>query len=231
MYQKTFAIFNNVTKSNYSELTQKFIDFIHNRHPEQDVVSIEVDEFLNQQKRIVDKIGKEGLLKRIDIYSFGMMILFSIHNLIKNMKNKENADVTNTIFQYYLFGLYRLAFYCCYQTENTPDIDYIVDYMDTLNNLYQCNTLLKTDSKRDELDIVEKCANNLYKFPDINFVSHTKFLELEKIQETKVPLKKQTTYKSRRNVDMPTKTMRRNKSRSRSRERENTDLNKMLVTP
>jgi hypothetical protein len=236
VYQKTFGTFNNVNDSNYQQLIKKFIDFVYNKHPEQEIVNIEVENFLYQQKKIIDKIGKEGLLKRIDIYSFGIIILSSIYGLNQNMKNRENMNISTTIFQYYLYGLYRLVFYCCYQTENNPDINYIVDYFDTLNKLYECTTLMNPNTKSDKIDFIEKCANALYLFPDINSVSYTNFIALKEslrinnLSKKKI-IKNRSIGVTRSRSRSDSRNRSRSRSRSRSRERENTDPNKMFITP
>jgi hypothetical protein len=152
------------------------------------------------------------------------------------MKNRENMNISTTIFQYYLYGLYRLVFYCCYQTENNPDINYIVDYFDTLNKLYECTTLMNPNTKSDKIDFIEKCANALYLFPDINSVSYTNFIALKEslrinnLSKKKI-IKNRSIGVTRSRSRSDSRNRSRSRSRSRSRERENTDPNKMFITP
>jgi len=178
IYQKTFGIVNNVNESNYNEQISKFLLYSKRQHLEQEIIDIDVNDCLQYYSNIVKKIARKGLLKRIDIYSFGIIILTNIHHLIKHLPQPK-TDIRQYIVKYYIFGLYNLAFYCCYQTENTPDMNFIVDYFDTLNKLYGY-TLTASDNNNntDELTI-ETGSVGLVKFPNINTITQEEFNEFK----------------------------------------------------
>ena len=173
IYQKTFGIVQNVTESNYNEQISKFLLYSKRQHPEQEIIDIDVNECLGYYSNIMKKIARKGLLKRIDIYSFGIIILTNIYQLIKHLPQPK-TDIRQHIVKYYIFGLYNLAFYCCYQTENTPDMNFIVDYFDTLNELYGYTLNASVNNNTDELTI-ETGTIGLTIFPDINTITQEEF--------------------------------------------------------
>jgi len=177
IYQKTFGIVNNVNESNYNEQISKFLLYSKGQHLEQEIIDIDVNDCLKYYSNIVKKIARKGLLKRIDIYSFGIIILTNIYQLIKHLLLPK-TDIRQYIVKYYIFGLYNLAFYCCYQTENTPDMNFIVDYFDTLNKLYGYVLKASDNNNTDELTI-EIGSTGLTKFPDINTITQEEFNEFK----------------------------------------------------
>lgn len=179
IYQKTFGIVNNVNESNYNEQISKFLLYSKGQHLEQEIIDIDVNDCLKYYSNIVKKIARKGLLKRIDIYSFGMIILTNIYQLIKHLPQPK-TDIRQYIVKYYIFGLYNLAFYCCYQTENTPDMNFIVDYFDTLNKLYGYTLTASDNNNTDELTI-EFITTLFSDIPDINTTTQANFNKFKNV--------------------------------------------------
>lgn len=76
--------------------------------------------------RTFNDIGefKMDLFKRIDIYSFGIMILYCIRQYLNSARNPtRSASVNEKIVK-----LYEIVFVCCYQKERVADINIIIDY-------------------------------------------------------------------------------------------------------
>jgi serine/threonine protein kinase len=73
---------------------------------------------------------KMDLFKRIDIYSFGIMILESINKYLKyTQPMTDNRRET-------IMNLYVIAYKCCYQEERVADINIIIElYKDTVNSM------------------------------------------------------------------------------------------------
>lgn len=73
---------------------------------------------------------KMDLFKRIDIYSFGIMILESINKYLKSaLPMTDNTRET-------IMNLYVIAYKCCYQEERVADINIIIElYKNTVNSM------------------------------------------------------------------------------------------------
>jgi serine/threonine protein kinase len=75
---------------------------------------------------------KMDLFKRIDIYSFGIMILYCIKQYLNSARNPtRNESVNEKIVK-----LYEIVFDCCYQKERVADINIIIEtYKDIVNSM------------------------------------------------------------------------------------------------
>jgi serine/threonine protein kinase len=130
--QKTFGITNIIYRPGPEQIV---IDFFKDNFDKNEKYSDEVkseinknvNTYLEECTSIVQNNGKIDLLKRCDIYSFGLMILRIIFLYIKG----NNFDRTQN-FESFLFKLYEIAFYCCNQIQTCPDINSIVEYLDLL---------------------------------------------------------------------------------------------------
>ena len=227
IYQKTFGIVQNVTESNYNEQISKFLLYSKRKHPDQELIDIDVNECLEYYSNIMKKIARKGLLKRIDIYSFGIIILTNIYQLIKNLPQPK-TDIRQYIVKYYIFGLYNLAFYCCYQTENTPDMNFIVDYFDTLNELYGYTLNASVNNNTDELTI-DKGSIGLSTFPDINTITQEEFNEFKnEILTIKKKIEKKLLLQPTNNSEKKRKPSEFKLPNDNSAEKSNSILNEMI---
>ena len=79
--------------------------------------------------------AKLDIFKRIDIYSFGIMILECIRSYI-NWKNKLHDKRINKNIKVLIMNLYKLAYDCCIQLRKCYNFDNIVDrYCDLMRPL------------------------------------------------------------------------------------------------
>lgn len=99
---------------------------------------INIERFLNKFNKYFDKIkqreGKEqvkqNILKRLDLYSFGVVLMEVIKNVIqyhREMDIKLNKSNRKIIMQ-----LYEIIFSCCYQKLEIPNIKVIINQYNKL---------------------------------------------------------------------------------------------------
>jgi hypothetical protein len=94
-----------------------------------------VPAFLDKYNRIFQSFGtvgeaKNDLFKRMDIYSFGMIIL----NCVGSYLNYKQTSVIDEEHQELMMKLYAFVYKCCDQTERVADINQlIVEYEGILN--------------------------------------------------------------------------------------------------
>jgi len=233
IYQKTFGIIENVSDMNNYALSKELVkitsflksDFYppKSKYSENDETELttKVNKYLQEFDKIIEKIGKEGLLKRVDIYSFGIIILNNIMILSYCLKDtyKIKINITKTPIKYYLYKLYQIVFYCCYQTENNPDIDLIVNYYETIMSIFDMVTDNAVNSRLYTLGI-----NYIQNIPDINTITKEQMNEfLRNLINEKTTiifeeeLKKNITKSQREKKIERTTTTTRSRSRSRSR--------------
>jgi len=161
--QKTFGITNNlVYKAEMYPGPQKIvIDFFEYNFDKNEKYSDEVkseinknvNTYLQEYTSIVQKNGKIDLLKRCDIYSFGLMILRMIF-----WCNYYSEDPN---FELFLFRLYEIAFYCCNQIQTCPDINLIVKNLESLikslnPNVEEKNNKPNVEEKNNKRKLVEE---------------------------------------------------------------------------
>jgi serine/threonine protein kinase len=145
--QKTFGITDEFTASSRSALYEYIISN-YNRYDEH------VNGMLTYFFDILStkNFDKLDFYKRYDIYSFGLMLynflLVSVEPAIKKYLAgmyyptvRRDQDSQHLQNQYKLikrhlfaiiFELYKLVFYCCYQTYEFPDINHIIEYMEII---------------------------------------------------------------------------------------------------
>ena len=94
-----------------------------------------VPAFLDKYNRIFQSFGtvgeaKDDLFKRIDIYSFGMIILFCVGSYLKY----KRTSVIDEEYRDLMMKLYNFVYKCCNQTERVADInELIAEYQGILN--------------------------------------------------------------------------------------------------
>ncbi len=134
-----------------------------------------VDKKLRSFNRIFQKIKNEqgidalklDIFKRIDIYSFGMMVLGAIENYISKKKTVIHETLRAIIMQ-----LYNFAYNCCIQTEKCADINVLVSQYE--NIIDQINSNVDHPAK---YNTPVKTKNNTHstitphKLPDIRPIS------------------------------------------------------------
>jgi serine/threonine protein kinase len=170
--QKTFGIINDFeTNENdykpYAHRTQVLREFFQDKDEDDDEYNnykkkteYNVNIYLQKYNSIVEN-GKVDLLKRCDIYSFGIMLLRMIywHNW-HNIKSHYNKNG-----ELFLFKLYQVAFYCCNQTETCPDINLIVKYLELLincaNDKFETNSDMLGDINNINIDILNEIEPKL----------------------------------------------------------------------
>ena len=239
IYQKTFGIIENAATMNTDALSKeltKFATFFksdfypsQSKYSENDEneITIKVNNYLQEFDKIIEKIGKEGLLKRVDIYSFGIIILNNIMILSYciNESYKITINITKTPIKYYLYKLYQIVFYCCYQTENEPDIDLIVNYYETIMSIFDMVTNNPIDSPLYTMGI-----NYIKNIPDINTITSSQFNDFlkklinekstimfeEELNKNSIFTKTKPKSEREKNIE---RSKNRSKSRSRSRSR------------
>ena len=97
------------------------------------------------REQIKQKINRDelklDLFKRIDIYSFGIMVLEVIYNYINRNHRMMNKDLRKMIVQ-----LYDFVEVCCIQTEKCADIDELVKRYEKIITDYDKNMKLRVET-------------------------------------------------------------------------------------
>jgi hypothetical protein len=104
-------------------LYEEFVEKLSNP----DIADNGVPEFLDKYNRIFQSFGsideaKMDLFKRIDIYSFGMIILFCVGSYL-NYKRRSTIDEE---YRELMMRLYAFVYKCCNQTERVVDINELI---------------------------------------------------------------------------------------------------------
>jgi hypothetical protein len=73
---------------------------------------------------------KLDLFKRIDIYSFGIMVLYVIKKFIMCLSKKKELIIKDRLD--YIYDLYHFVNVCCYQYEKVVSIDDLVFAYDAI---------------------------------------------------------------------------------------------------
>jgi hypothetical protein len=126
--QKTLgATKNRISRDSYDEFVQKL------SYPS--IVDNGVPDFLGKYNAIFQGFATVGeakmdLFKRIDIYSFGMLILLCVGSYVK-YKNKSLIDEE---IRELMMKLYAFVYKCCNQTERVVDINEIIDEYQSIVN-------------------------------------------------------------------------------------------------
>jgi len=114
-----YEMINQIKKDLMLQKTT-FIDFIDDNE-----VLLEIIEYFNQM--FIDKFKdinefKMDLFKRIDVYSFGIMILQCICQYLDINNNK----IEDPVFCEKMIKLYGIVYKCCYQMKKVADINEII---------------------------------------------------------------------------------------------------------
>ena len=169
--QKTFGITDEFTASSRSALYEYIISN-DNRYDEH-VNGMLAYFFYILSKKSFDKLD---FYKRYDIYSYGLMLynflLVSVEPAIKKYLAgmyyptvRRDQDSQHLQNQYKLtkrhlfaiiFELYKLVFYCCYQTYECPDINHIIDYMEIITKGFTMPTTIIFDDDVDPLIYIQE---------------------------------------------------------------------------
>jgi hypothetical protein len=187
IYQKTFGIIENASTMNTDILSKELakittffnIDYYPPKsdysEDDDNIMTAKVNNYLQEFDKIIEKIGKKGLLKRVDIYSFGIIILNNIMILSDYLKEiyKTKLNISKSPIKYYLYKLYQIVFYCCYQTENNPDIDLIVHYYETIMAIFDMVSNNDVDSPLYILGV-----KYITSIPDINSITKEQLNEI-----------------------------------------------------
>jgi len=109
-----------ISIDSYNEFVQKLSD--------PSIADNDVSDFLDKYNTIFQGFAtvseaKMDLFKRIDIYSFGMLILLCVGSYLKH-KNKSLIDEE---IRELMMKLYAFVYKCCNQTERVVDINEIID--------------------------------------------------------------------------------------------------------
>ena len=134
----------------------EFLKKIFNLNTKKGFTPEEVIEIYEMAIGIFNSFSENGdtrfnIRRRINIYSFGIMILEHIHDYLnsenynKDENNDENNDenIHKAIIQLFLF-----SYKCCYQEEDVADIDEIISEYENI-----CGKLLNNDYVFSELKL------------------------------------------------------------------------------
>ena len=119
--QKTLGAANRpISIDSYNEFVQKLSD--------PSIADNGVPDFLGKYNAIFQGFAtvseaKMDLFKRIDIYSFGMIILLCVGSYVKH----KNKSLINEEIRELMLKLYTFVYKCCNQTERVVDINEIID--------------------------------------------------------------------------------------------------------
>jgi hypothetical protein len=185
LFQKTYGLIVNVDANSYRDNISKILLYFRNEIDilEKETINIDVERCLSEFDAIANNDGKEGLLKRIDIYSFGAILLQNIYYFwLRNRADNDDLIIKDADFKYYLFRLYSIAYYCCYLTKNIPDIDLIVEYYKLITQIYGYTIIEGSDMTSSILrDLGKKYIN---KIPEINTIHYEQLTEFKNNMET-----------------------------------------------
>jgi hypothetical protein len=128
-------------------------------------------------KQIIQKINRDelklDLFKRIDIYSFGIMVLEVIYNYINENNEKIDESLRTMIME-----LYDFVEKCCIQTERCADINTLVteyeSIIDKLVSPKESNTRKTTTQNNKHMRNNRNPYDNNY-VPNIDDVKHLLF--------------------------------------------------------
>jgi len=169
--QKTFGITDEFTASSRNTLYEYIIN---NDNLYDERVNYMLAYFFDiLSKKSFDKLD---FYKRYDIYSFGLMLynflLVSVQPAIKNYlahvyypEVRSDQDSQHLQNQYKLikrhlfaiiFELYKLVFYCCYQSYECPDINDIIEYMEIITKGFTMPTTIIFDDDVDPLIYIQE---------------------------------------------------------------------------
>ena len=132
--QKTFGIIDSI-ENNYDAKSDalKIINSINGRDTSK---SESLNAFLDKFNTIFSSFDSEeeiklDLFKRIDIYSFGIMVLYVIKKFIVCLSKKKELIIQDRLN--YIYDLYHFVnVCCCYQNEKVVSIDDLVFVYDKI---------------------------------------------------------------------------------------------------
>jgi hypothetical protein len=161
MKQKTFGIIDTIENEYNAERDKtKIINHIYGSDNSKEE---SMNAFFAKFNTIFSSFDSEeelklDLFKRIDIYSFGIMVLYVIKKYIGCLYGKrvikEKLD--------YIYYLYHFVYLCCYQNERVANIDnLVVAYNAILLFIYKVKEL-------DVNNIVEE-YNNVSAFSELPY--------------------------------------------------------------
>jgi serine/threonine protein kinase len=90
---------------------------------------------------------KMDLFKRIDVYSFGILILECILGYLDFIKNDEIDENTRKL----ILEFYEIAYQCCYQDKKVANINDIIQKYETAlkNDIIESNISVTTSNNSD----------------------------------------------------------------------------------
>jgi hypothetical protein len=161
--QKTFGIIDSIeNKYDAEEDKTKIINSINGRDTSK---SDSLNAFLDKFNTIFSSFDSEeemklDLFKRIDIYSFGIMVLYVIKKFIVCLSKKKELIIQDRLD--YIYDLYHFVNVCCYQYEKVVSIDDLVFAYDAILD-YISNVEYNDEDEEDEEDEVNNTnkANNI----------------------------------------------------------------------
>jgi hypothetical protein len=172
IYQKTFGIIEDgkYNTANIKKLIHYFTNKIEDSKVVQDLDD-KVNKCLETFYNFIAPNRKIDLLKRVDIYSFGIMLLIHIYNFF-NFYNKDKTP--EELYDYdieYFYRLFQIAFYCCYQNFNAPNIRLIVRYYEFVLTLYN-NIIAEEDADDYVIELSKKYMRELEDISHIGDNNH-----------------------------------------------------------